>query len=93
MKLGSHFFLLCGFSLRFPFVVHQSQQITLCGLLIYATRAEKRWLAGLLANEQAVGPLLKFLKSTEIGCREGTVERELEWEQRRDQEGENQLDD
>ena len=27
---------------------------------------EIRWLAELLANEQAVGPLLKFLTSTEI---------------------------
>lgn len=56
-------------------------------------RKKKRWLAGLLADEQAVGPLLKFLKSTEIGCKEATAQRELEWEQRRDQEGENQLDD
>lgn len=36
---------------------------------------------------------VKILKSTEIGCREGAAQRELEWEQRRDQEGENQLDD
>lgn len=59
----------------------------------WQTRAEKRWLAGLLANEQAVGPLLKFLESTEVGCREGAAQRELEWIQRRDKEGENQLDD
>lgn len=51
-------------------------------------RPEKRWLASLLANEQAVRPLLKFLKNTEIGSRDGAVERELEWELRNDK-GEN----
>lgn len=58
----------------------------------WQNRAEKRWLAELLANEQAVDPLMRFLKSTEIGCRERAVERELEWEQRRDQEDGNQAD-
>ena len=40
-----------------------------------------------------MGPLLKFLEGTEIGFREKAVERELEWEKRRDQEGENQAED
>lgn len=44
-------------------------------------------------KEQAVGSLLKFLKNTEIGYRKGAAQRELEWEQRRDKERENQLDD
>ena len=34
-------------------------------------RAQRKGLAELLANEQAVGPLLEFLKSTEVGGREG----------------------
>ena len=42
---------------------------------------EKRGLAELLANEKAMGPLLRFLKSTEVGGRKGAGERELEWEQ------------
>ncbi len=33
-----------------------------------------------------MGPLLKFLKHTEVGSREGIAEKEKEWEQRRDQE-------
>ncbi len=32
---------------------------------------EKKGLAELLANEKAMGPLLDFLKSTEVGGREG----------------------
>ena len=56
-------------------------------------RPEKRWLAELLADRHAVGPLLEFLKNTEVGSREGAVEKEMEWEQRRDQEGEDQLGD
>ncbi len=54
-------------------------------------QAERRWLASLLANEKAVAPLLKFLKITGIGGREGARERELEWERRNDQEGEDLL--
>lgn len=49
---------------------------------------EKRGLAELLANEKAMGPLLGFFKSTEVGGREGARERELEWEQRDDRVGE-----
>ncbi len=49
------------------------------------------WLAELLANKHAVGSLLEFLKSTEVGNREGTAERMAEWGQRRDQDGEDRL--
>ena len=38
-------------------------------------RPEKKWLAELLANERAVGPLLVYLKDTEVGSREGAVEK------------------
>ncbi len=48
-------------------------------------------MASLLGNEKAVAPLLKFLKTTGIGGREGAKERELEWTRRHDQEGENLL--
>ncbi len=37
-------------------------------------RSEKRWLAELLANERAEGPLLSYLKDTEVGTREGAAE-------------------
>lgn len=56
-------------------------------------RPEKRWLAEILADKHAVGPLLEFLKNTEVGSREGRGEKETEWERRRDQEGEDQLGD
>ena len=48
-------------------------------------------LAELLANERAIGPLLEYLKSTEVGGREGGKEREVEWERRDDQAGEELL--
>lgn len=51
-------------------------------------RTENRWLAKLLANEQAITPLLKYLMTTEVGGRGGEMEKEAEWEQRADQEGE-----
>ena len=54
-------------------------------------RPEKKWLAELLANEKAVGPLLVYLKDTNVGSREGAVEKSVEWRRRRDQEGEEQL--
>lgn len=47
-------------------------------------RTERKRLAELLANEKAMGRLLDFLKSTEVGGREGKKDRELEWEQRID---------
>ena len=56
-------------------------------------RPEKKWLAQLLADKHAVGPLLEFLKNTEVGSREKATEREAERQQRRDQEGEDQLGD
>ena len=56
-------------------------------------RPEKRWLAELLADKYAVGPLLEFLKHTEVGSREGGAEKEMEWRQRRDQDAEDQLGD
>lgn len=52
-------------------------------------RPERRWLGRLLANERAVGPVLKFLEGTEVSSREGARERELEWQRKEDQGGEN----
>lgn len=49
---------------------------------------ERKELAKLLAHERAIGPLLGFVKSTEVGGREG---RELEWELRVDRAGEELL--
>ena len=54
-------------------------------------RPERKWLAELLANERAVGPLLEYLKDTEVGSREGAVGKTIEWRRRNDQEGEDQL--
>ena len=54
-------------------------------------QVERRWIGGFLGNEKAVAPLLKFLKSTGVGGREGAKERELEWARRNDQEGEDFL--
>ncbi len=54
-------------------------------------RTEKRWLANLLANKQAVAPLLKYLMTTEVGSRDGETDRETEWEQGADQAGEELL--
>ncbi len=48
-------------------------------------------MASLLGNEKVVAPLLKFLKTTGIGGREGAKERELELARRHDQEGEDLL--
>ena len=50
---------------------------------------EKKGLAEMFANGKAVD----FLKSTEVGAREGARERELEWERRDDQAGEELLID
>ena len=55
-------------------------------------RPERRWVASLLADEQAVRPLLKYLMTTEVGGREGGTERAAEWGQRVDQGGEELLD-
>lgn len=37
---------------------------------MWRPEAEKRWLAGVRVNEIAVAPLLRFLKTTEVGGRE-----------------------
>ena len=52
---------------------------------------EKQGLSELLANERAKGPLLEYLKSTEVGAREGGKKRELEWERKNDHAGEELL--
>lgn len=49
-------------------------------------------MTSLLGNEKAVASLLKFLKTMEIGEREGMKERELEWARKHNQEGENLLE-
>lgn len=54
-------------------------------------RPEKKWLAELLANERAVGPLLSYLKNTEVGSGEGAAEVTTEWRRRSDQDREEQL--
>ena len=46
---------------------------------------------GLLGDERIVVPLLKFLRTTGIGGREGAREKGLKWEQKSDQAGENLL--
>ena len=58
----------------------------------WQAQAERRWVAELVASEKAVVPLLRFLKATEIGGREGARDRELEWERRNDQAGEDLLE-
>ncbi len=57
-------------------------------------RPESRWLANLVASEQAVSPLLNYLMATDIGGREakGEGEEAAEMDQRADQEGEELLD-
>ncbi len=59
--------------------------------VLWQAQAERRWLAGLLANEKAVAPLLRFLKATDVGGRERSREGELEWEQKNAQAGEDLL--
>ena len=59
--------------------------------VICQAQAERRWLAGLLANEKAVAPLLRFLKATEVGAREGARDREAEWVRKNDQASEDLL--
>ena len=53
-----------------------------------ASSGRKKMLASLLENEKAVAPLLIFLKATDVGGREGARERELKWERKNDQAGE-----
>ena len=54
---------------------------------------EKKGPASLVADERALGPLLEFLKTTEVGGREGAGERGVEWEQKHDRAGEVLLSD
>ena len=54
-------------------------------------QVEKKCLAGLLGDEEAVAPLSRFLKTTKVGGSKGAKERELVWERTNDQEGENLL--
>ena len=51
----------------------------------WQSRPERRWLANLLASEQAVKPLLGYLMATEVGSRGGDADRAAEWEERVDQ--------
>ena len=60
--------------------------------VIWQPQIERRWLAGLLANEKAVAQLLGFLKTTGVGGREGAREIEVEWERRNDRAGEDLLE-
>jgi len=61
--------------------------------IIWQARPDKRWVASLLANKEAVGALLKFLRNTEGGSREGAAQRERDWERRNDEEKEDLLID
>ena len=47
--------------------------------VIWQPQVERRWLAGLLGDDRAVAPLLKFLKTTGLGGARG---REREWERK-----------
>ena len=57
----------------------------------WQSQTKKKGLAEFLANEKAMGPLLGFLKSIEVGGRAGAKERELEWKRRNDEAGEELL--
>ena len=48
--------------------------------------------ATMLGNEKAVAPVLKYLKTTDIRGREEARDRELEWERKNDQAGEDLLE-
>ena len=54
-------------------------------------RPERKWLGELLANERAVGPLLEYLKDTEVGTTKGAAEMTMEWRRKNDQEGDEEL--
>ena len=56
------------------------------------SQTERRWVANLPANEQAVRPLLKNLMTTEVWTRERGAERVAEWDERVDQQGGKLLD-
>ncbi len=50
-----------------------------------------RWLVNLLANKQALQPLIEFLMRTEIRSRKGAAEEDEEWERRNDRKWEETL--
>ena len=52
---------------------------------------ERKWLAELLANEQAVGSILVYLTHIKMASRKSAVEKTIEWRRRSDYEGEEQL--
>lgn len=54
---------------------------------------KKEWLVKLLANRQAVELLLEFLKNTKVENREGVADKEEKWEQKKNQEGEDILEE
>lgn len=56
-------------------------------------REKKDWQSWYVADGKALGPLLEFLKATEVGGREGAREREREWERQNDHAGEDLLSD
>lgn len=60
--------------------------------VIWQSQVERGWLAGLIANEKAVAPLLSFLKITDVGGREGARERDAEWKRRNYRAGEDLLE-
>ena len=50
--------------------------------------ADKKWVATLFGNAKAIPALLSFLKTTEVGLREGAAERLAAWGDIQDREGE-----
>ena len=54
---------------------------------------EKKRLVKLIANGEALEPLVEFLKTTEAENRAGAREKERELERENDYSGENLLDD
>ncbi len=60
--------------------------------VLWQTQGERRWLADLLENEKAVTPLLRFLKTTDVRGREGARKKEIEWERKNDEAGEDLLE-
>lgn len=51
-------------------------------------QGKRKWVAGLLGNEKEVAPLLKFLAAMDVWARERAREKELRWERKNDQLGE-----
>lgn len=45
-------------------------------------RTEKKGPAKVLENKRAIGPFLNYLKSTDVGGREGAKGRDVDWERR-----------